>query len=329
MTRGTQLIRKNLLKSMSPTAEAIYSTVLFFDVQDRALTLLEIKQHLISSAKFEPRGKLALSQIENILQAELASKIQYQAGLYFLLGRSDLVDVKKERYLIFLLRYVKCLKYLHPLRFFPYIRAIAISGSTAMLNSTKSSDIDLFILTKKNRIWFTRTIISLYFQLLGQRRYGKKIADRFCLNHYLVENQEIVEDRNMYTAVEYSSLLPIVNPAKLEEFWNKNSWVETYVAGAMFETSNLFFDIQPGWFQKFLEQVLDHTLGARLNYLLGIFQKRRIQMQESILVSESELSFHPGSRGQEILKKFQEKTHLFDKSIDKTTTNEHDLKSPP
>ena len=284
---------------------SIFETLAFFDAQDLALTAMELKNNLKTDA--------GPSEIEKCIDQDLRGKAENKDGLFFLRGRSELVAKRKQRYQISLLRFRKAKRYLKFLRHLPYLRAVALSGSQALLNSETGSDIDLFIITKKNRVWITRALISLYFQIIGQRRHGKHIANRFCLNHYLAAGQEIQEDRNLYTAVEYASLLPVLGSAEMDKFWQANQWVKEFLPHASFETKSQFFAFEFSGSQKICETVLDYTVGPALNYLLGRYQKRRIRKQEYILVSENELSFHPGSRGQQVLKTYQNR--ILDKAL--------------
>lgn len=294
---------------MTPLAQSIYRTLAFFDAQDMALTLMEMKIYLVKAEASEA----GLSEIRETFGSELPGLVNYRDGFYFLAGRQELVNLRKERYKISLLRMRKAKKYLYFLRFMPYLRAVAISGSAALGNSSEDSDIDLFVITKKNRVWLARLLLAVYFQIFGQRRHGNFVKGRFCLNHYLAEGKTIAEDRNLYTAVEYGSLIPIVGHACLEKFWQENEWIGQYLS----DFHNLITPLAPLTLRggkgellpKLIEFILELTLLAPvLNYLAGIYQKRRIQMQEHILVSDGELSFHPGSRGQRVLEKFHRLT---------------------
>lgn len=307
---------------MTSLAQSIYHTLAFFDAQDMALTLMEVKAYLVKEKRFDlsrpstiargplptPGEGIKVVDIEQTIDSELKGLIDRQDGFYFLKGREELAVSRKERYKISLRRFRKTKKYLYFLRFIPYLRAVAISGSQALVNSSKASDIDLFVLTKKNRIWLARMLVSFYFQILGQRRHGGFVRSRFCLNHYLDADLSITADRNLYTAVEYASLVPVLGEKKLAEFWRRNQWLGEYLDMPVLERTNQFFGWQWSRWQKVFELLLDFSIGPFLNWLSGIYQKRRIKTQEHILVSDSELSFHPGSRGQRVLEKFNRLT---------------------
>jgi hypothetical protein len=289
---------------MTLLAQSIYNTLAFFDAQDLPLTLVEIKTYLVASPSLR---EISLPEVQKVLAEALIGKIEQQNGFYFLSGRKELVALRQKRYRVSLAMLRKCRKYLWALRFFPYLRAVAISGSLALLNSDENSDIDLFLITKKNRIWVSRFLVSLYFQILGQRRYERHIKGRFCLNHYLSEDSEIRQDKNLYTAVEYASLLPVLGKEELIKFWRKNSWLQQFLRRPLPESRAIFFGLQFGFWRIFFEFILEYSIGPLINWVSGRYQKKRIKMQEYVLVSDCELSFHPDSRGQKVLARYQEK----------------------
>lgn len=81
-------------------------------------------------------------------------------------------------------------KFCRPLRFFPGIAAVSVCNSLSMNAADGDSDIDLFIESAPGRIWTARVLTTLYFQLLGARRYGDKVKGRFCLSFFAVRGAD-------------------------------------------------------------------------------------------------------------------------------------------
>ena len=104
------------------------------------------------------------------------------------------------------------------------MRGAALAGSQAQGVQKPGSDIDLLIIVEPKFLWLGRTVVTFYFQLLGTRRHGKKIADRFCLNHYLAGVKTIGELKNLYTAWEYAKLRPLIYEGAVTEFQEKKQW---------------------------------------------------------------------------------------------------------
>ncbi|PJC82439.1 hypothetical protein CO006_03665, partial [Candidatus Roizmanbacteria bacterium CG_4_8_14_3_um_filter_35_14] len=57
--------------------------------------------------------------------------------------------------------------YLKLLTLFPQIKLIGLSGSIAMMNASHDDDIDLFIITAKNRLWTGRFLAVTIAFLMG------------------------------------------------------------------------------------------------------------------------------------------------------------------
>lgn len=110
----------------------------------------------------------------------------------------------------------KTQKYSKYISWIPWLQMLAVCNSLSMYaTKEKWSDIDIFIITSKNRLWSVRIIITLIFQLLWVRRYGNKIKERFCLSFFIDETAmdfssfSIENDVYLYYWTYY--LKPIVN----------------------------------------------------------------------------------------------------------------------
>lgn len=110
----------------------------------------------------------------------------------------------------------------------PWILWIAICNSVAMNTAHKDSDIDLFIITKKNRLWTVRIIMTLALWILRQRKTSENHAGKFCLSFFVTENwlnfENITIKDDIYLAYWIDTLIPIINRKSIfSEFNNSNS----------------------------------------------------------------------------------------------------------
>ena len=110
----------------------------------------------------------------------------------------------------------------------PFLNAIAITGSVAMNNATKSSDLDLLIIVKPGRIWTTRILAMIVTQFFGKRRYGKKITDRICLNYFIADSME-APTQNIASANMLASACPILGKENFAAFISRNRWMEKFL----------------------------------------------------------------------------------------------------
>jgi hypothetical protein len=101
---------------------------------------------------------------------------------------------------------------------------------------------------------------------------------------------------------------------EFEKFWQKNQWIRDFLREPQFEKNNIFFNFRFAKIQRVFEVILDFSAGPLLNWISGLYQKQRIRLQEHIIVSDRELSFHPGSRGQKVLKRFRAKLGIAERA---------------
>lgn len=283
-------------------SQQILKTLQYFDIQDHPLTLLEIKKYMLDEGGGKALDKsdaAGLSAILNCLDNELAGNVQNKYGFYFLSGRESIAESRWKNNFYSVPRLKKAKRILPLVRFVPFIAAIALTGSEARGNSKEGSDIDLLVLTETNRIWLGRLFLTAFFQILGMRRHGNKIADRFCLNHYVRAGKVLDADKNIYTAVEYVSLIPFYGGKSVYDFQMKNiDWIKNYLA----EPIIIKFDApKKSGFARFMEIMFANFAGDALERAAGRYQKSRIRVQQNIVIENDELSFHPGSKGKQVL----------------------------
>jgi hypothetical protein len=286
-------------------AEAVLKTLRYFDVQDRPLTLVEIHLYLLGPLNSELIGQGSNeSRILEVLEGPLASETESEQGFYCLLGRSQIITQRLSNNYYSVRRLKRARKYLPLARFSPFVRAVALSGSEALTTSKENSDIDILLFVLPGKVWSARLFVTILYQAMGIRRHGQYVANRFCLNHYIGGLPEISNDNNIYTAIEYAALIPFVGGDLISHFQKINSqWIRNYLPNFK------MIERQPTarlWLQKAAELLLSGAIGRAFEETAKWFQKKRIIAQEHIILEANELSFHPGSKGQQVLKKFNQ-----------------------
>ncbi len=302
--------------------ERILTTLKFFNLQDTPLTLFELHKYLINDLE---SLRLLLGQdweVKNIRFPNYRKKIvnMYEVleclekccagetvclqGYYALKGREEIIENRLKNYYFGIKREKRIKKFLPFIKFLPFVRGAAILGSQALGQQKKSSDIDLLIIVEPDFMWLSRLFVTAYFQIIWLRRHGKKIASRFCLNHYLAGPKTLNLDRNLYTAVEYLKLRPVVGVWNFYVFQRNNlEWVR-----ALFPNTQVTEPEkeQKPLMQRCLEKVFDNFLGKFLNKTVKYFQYNRLNIGEFIVATDTELSFHPNNRKKELFRKFFE-----------------------
>lgn len=303
--------------------QRILATIHFFDVQNIPLTSLELYKYLLTSPErliefsnnqtdrqgVEDLNHQAPIGFDTLLIATdnlvNSGQLVSESGFYCLPERKELVLQRSRNHYFGLKRERRIKKFLPFLALIPFVRGLALNGSQALGQEQESSDIDLFIITDPSFLWLARNFITGFFRILGVHRHGRYIKNRFCLNHYLAGVKIIHEGRNLYTALEYAKLRPLVPREAIEDFQEKNiSWV-----GYFFPHINRFNQSQnhpesTSWIKKTLELVLKNSIGIKLEKFLEQNQIKRVKQGKYIRVEADELSFHPDSKEQALLEKF-------------------------
>lgn len=105
---------------------------------------------------------------------------------------------------------------------FPYVKAVGISGSLSKNYHDKDGDVDYFVITKAERLWVARTLLMLYKKifLLNSKKF-------FCINYFITENSLKISEKNIFTATELLTLIPITGD--FTEFYEQNRWVSDFL----------------------------------------------------------------------------------------------------
>ena len=303
--------------------QRVLATLRFFDLQDLPLTLFEIHKYLLADLDTIKQhlgkdwevmdGNLtarivspSLGEILICLEQDCGAEVASHRGYYYLRHRGEkFVDERLHGYLYGIKRERIISKQSRNLRYIPFLRAMGLVGSQALGKHAPDSDIDALIIVEPGFMWLGRFFVTLYFQLAGVRRHGGKIADRFCLNHYLAGPKTLKQDRNVYTASEYAKARPLYQAGTLNEFKEHNAgWIRLF-----------FPNVRPlentkkpqTRLQYALEQVFRNSLGRWLERIAGNYQRRRIHRDQFVVVEDDELSFHPDNRKAQLFAAFFER----------------------
>jgi predicted nucleotidyltransferase len=299
--------------------DRIISTLKFFDLQDFPLTLLELHKFLLadaekiasqldenwevgSAAVFEKEPQVDIALVQKMLDSEVGQSVETVKGFYCLKGRSSLIDQRLQNYLYGIKREKLIRKFARGLRHLPFVRGVALGGSQALGKQKPGSDMDLLIITDPRFMWLARTVVSVYFQVLGVRRYKNKTANRFCLNHYLAQPKAVKREKNLYKAMEYLRLRPLVYGQVIAEFQAHNlDWLQLFFPQA-YPARQL---VEPqSKLQKVWEKIFLNKFGEKLESWLKFWETRRIRQDKFTFITEDELSFHPESRHMQLLQSF-------------------------
>lgn len=154
---------------------------------------------------------------------------------------------------------------------FPYVRAIGLSGSVSKNFADENSDIDYFLITKANRLWIARTLLIIF----RKNPFLKNRDKYYCMNYFIDEEDLVIKEKNIYTATELFTLLPLAGKASLKRFFEKNSWSYSYFPNRALPIVNEEINFKEPWFKKLAELFFNNKFGNWLdNYLFKLTTAR-------------------------------------------------------
>ncbi|GAA4094525.1 nucleotidyltransferase domain-containing protein [Mucilaginibacter panaciglaebae] len=241
---------------MTEAKENILATLAYFDIFKYPLTSGEIYLFL--------KNKYHQADFDLALRYLVAHQSVFQFGNFYSL---------KNDYSLVVRRYngnekaAELIKVAHKIGSwlirFPYVRGIAISGSLSKNYADEDSDIDLFIITVKNRLWIARTLMHAFKKLT----FLVNKQDYFCMNYYIDEEQLEIKEKTIYTAVEVVTLIPLQGDTVIEQFYAANSWTREYLPNKIMRISSAK-PLKPSIFKTAFEKIFNNPLGDILDTLL-------------------------------------------------------------
>ncbi|OPL12048.1 MAG: hypothetical protein AVO34_02230 [Firmicutes bacterium ML8_F2] len=300
---------------MADLEKSILATLAYYDVLERPLTGWEVFRYL---TRCQPiKLKRILDALEN------HPGIEQKNGFYFLKGQSRLADQRIERQKLADQRWKKARWTIKLIQNIPFIRLVMLSGSLAMNNPRKESDIDLLIVTRAGRIWTCRALTTLFIHLLGRRRHGQLTENRFCLNHYITTQSLGIPLFSLYNAQTYAHLIPVwqAEPDLDKKFQRANQWIKDYLAFYPIGQKGFLKTIKShflfSFFRKSREFILDNKIGDGVEFLLRKFQAQRIRKDPltyraggRVIFNDQQLEFHPDSPEKETLERYNQKMEM-------------------
>ena len=230
--------------------KSILLTLSYFDRFDYPLTIDELRSRLfdvsVSSgirgedAKKPETKKMKTADYYDEFISALSELIDYKSveakgGYYFLPGKSDIINIRRECRRISLKKIKKARWIARLLSFIPGLKMIAICSNLGYLNADIEADIDFFIITAPGKIWTVRFWCALLMKLLNQRPTKRASKDKICLSYFVSSDNLNLEHTKIskpdihliYLLTQY---LPIYSENNAwSEFIQANGWINQYL----------------------------------------------------------------------------------------------------
>lgn len=237
---------------MPDHASELAAVLAYYDLFDYPLTLAELQ-------RFVP--KRDAGETRHALQQLLRAGAVFRSGDFYALrddpglARRRLVANHRAEPLL-----ARAEKLSRALVRFPFVRAVLISGSLSKGCAAPGADIDYFIITAPGRLWTARTCMHLRKKL----SYFSGRQHDYCMNYYIDEEALEIREKNLYTAMEIVTLLPMRGAGIVERFFAANAWTENFFPPHARDPRPPGSPGRPGFVARAFEYLLSGRGGDRL-----------------------------------------------------------------
>jgi hypothetical protein len=283
----------------------VYLTIFYFNCLKHPPTTFEVWFNFLDI--FQKGERVSLLETEKILlELKNKDKIFLERGFWVIKDRKFLGKNRIELQKKSIAKLKKIKKTVRWIRFLPFIRGVFITGTLSFQTASRKSDWDVLVITKKDKIWLGRLILTIFLFFIGQKRANFKIKNRFCLNHFLTEKTLIPEKRNEYTSYEYSFIFPVLNQKIFFDFMRLNwTWMRKISPNFQFygfQNNRFLVDNSTSQkIQKLFEISLEaFGIGGFINQVCKKWMTKRINEKsknfssEAVIIhNDGELAFWP------------------------------------
>ncbi len=240
----------------------ILATIAYFNMFDYPLRMNEIFQFLGHNDDF--------NEFERSLNHLTNESVIFKSGEFYSLHDNPSLGIRRqlgfEKAKVMLRKAEKAARLISA---FPYIKGVAVSGSLSKYFADDKTDVDFFIITASNRLWIARTFLHIFKKFT----YLVKTQNLFCMNYFIDEAEPGILEKNIYTATEIATILPLRGANAFDTFFKANSWTRTFLPNKYIyqiperETKN-------NWLRYITEFMLNNRFGNLLdNYLMMLTEK--------------------------------------------------------
>jgi len=232
----------------------VLRTIIYYDIFNYPLTENDIMNNCgLSNTSVKP--------CSNALKYLIDKNIIYKLGDHYSLSKNQQAvdrrikgNKQAEKWL------KKSRRFSRLISWFPFVRGISLSGSLSKGFVDEDPDIDYFIITKPNRLWIARTLLIGFKKifLLNSYKY-------FCLNYFVTQESMEIEEKNLFTATEIATMIPVFGNNVKKSFFESNQWIKEFFPSFEIDVREDVPFNKTGTLKRFIEFLLSGKLGDKLD----------------------------------------------------------------
>jgi hypothetical protein len=216
---------------------------------------------------------------------------------------------------------------------FPFVRGVGISGSLSKQFAEADADLDFFIITSPNRVWVART----FLHILKKCSFLFRRQHWFCMNYFVSTTSQVIAEKNIFTATEVVTLLPVCGKKTFVDFFMANDWAYNYYPNMLYPPELPLLADRQGLLKSLIEKLLSGKAGDMLDqYWFRITEKRWKQKEKTernskgfpmgLKAEKQAARPRPEYFQQKILDAYAKKSALLDKEVLVDSTDDYFLR---
>ncbi|PIZ98333.1 MAG: hypothetical protein COX77_04950 [Candidatus Komeilibacteria bacterium CG_4_10_14_0_2_um_filter_37_10] len=302
----------------------LLATIHFYDLFNFPLTWWECCQWLyLDDQNQESLLDIDIPVIRDRLELLVANgQLIVVNGFYCLSGRESLALLRQRRYLYAELKFQIGIRAIKLLRILPFIKFIGICNTLAYSNASDDADIDLLVITTKNKLWTARFFATTLMKLLHWRPTKQNKKNKICLSFFISEhllniNNLQFSPQDVYLQYWVKQVVPIYDQGGFYDlWWQSNQWASSYLPRVLPFDMNQVRRVNDRRCLLILKQVGESILVSA--WVEKLFHKIQLKIMPPellimanqdtrIVLSDQALKFHDHDRRQKIAQQFQER----------------------
>jgi hypothetical protein len=315
-------------------ARGIMSALVFYDIFDYPLTLLEIWKFFQSTKSFSDGKIHSMGEIAAVLGGDefLQNWVTQKLGFYMLRGREDLAEMRLGRHNQAQRRWRKAVRLIGWLGDVPFLQMVAMCNMFSVDTPSPRSDIDIVVVARHGRIWLVRLLVTILIALTGQWRH-RRVAGKICLSFFLTDKhldlQKLYRQKGVWQETDpylynwVALVAPVYDRGKTaEKFWVANNWVKKYIPNCFLYQSVGSRRVHPGpiaraW-RGFWEFVWRGRAGDWLERVVRWWQTEYMKARgdqtwlqnPNVVRSDEVLKFHEQDRRDHFRREFERRMKM-------------------
>jgi len=295
--------------------EHILRTLLYFDIFNYPLKSEEI-------FRFLGTNHVDAAFVNRNLKELVALDMVYEFGEFFSVQDNEVNIARRisgnqqaEKYLIVAQRQARRISS------FPFVRGVMASGSLSKGYMDESCDLDFFIVTEPGKLWIARTLLVMYKRLFlfNSHKY-------FCVNYFVDSAHLEIEEKNLFTATELATVLPLYDAESYRQLQNSNAWLKKFFPNYISRSLDTVQERRTRGIKNLLEKVFIPFAGILEKSLMKLTLRRWKRIYEKDYPdADFKIAFktkkhasknHPNHYQRKVIDRFEQKLKEFGNNHD-------------